>query len=184
MSTDPTAQQAIRDHLDGGHAATDRIRRINAELRAALAPEGCSHRGPGSENSAPTVLTEETITAAERAFAEHQRGFIAGHEQAQDDLEALVRERDEARAEVALLKSPERDTTGLTYGDKAAWDDLCTRWRAAEAAVTAALALAEEWEAIANRWGEHMPRTAINRVHARRLRAALAAFTDSRPGRG
>lgn len=59
--TDPTAQHAIRDHLDSGYPAIDRIRQANAELRAALAPEGNSHRGPGIENSTPAVLTGDRI---------------------------------------------------------------------------------------------------------------------------
>jgi hypothetical protein len=60
--TDPAAQHAIRDQLDSGYPAIDRIRKANAELRAALAPEGCSHRAPGSENSTPAVLTVDRIT--------------------------------------------------------------------------------------------------------------------------
>jgi hypothetical protein len=62
MPENPAAQHAIRDQLDSGYPAVDRIRKANAELRAALAPEGCSHHGPGSENSTPPVLTVDRIT--------------------------------------------------------------------------------------------------------------------------
>ena len=44
------------------------------------------------------------------------------------DVKELTRQRDE-------LISPERDTTGLTAGDRRAWDDLLQRWKAAEAAL-------------------------------------------------
>lgn len=66
--TDPTAQHAIRDHLDRGYPAVDRIRQANAELRAALAPEGNTHREPRSENSAPAGLTGARITIPKPAI--------------------------------------------------------------------------------------------------------------------
>lgn len=65
-------------------------------------------------------------------------GVVCGQCQRVDRAraEAAERERDEARAEVERLKSPERDTTGLTYGDKAAWRHLIARAEAAESALT------------------------------------------------
>jgi hypothetical protein len=71
MTTDPAAQHAIRDQLDSGYPAIDRIRKANAELRAALAPEGCSHRGHAGEYSARPVLTAERITWRDRSLVEY-----------------------------------------------------------------------------------------------------------------
>ncbi|MBM0124576.1 hypothetical protein [Pimelobacter simplex] len=53
------------------------------------------------------------------------------------------------------------------------------RAEAARSSVTAGLALADEWQAIDDRWDEHLPRTALHRAHATRLRAVLAASTTT-----
>lgn len=84
---------------------------------------------------------DEALDNARTAWAVHREhvdkmGPIIARHAGDATFEKL--RADKAEAERDRLLSPGRDATGLTYGDRTAWNDLCGRWREAEARAEAA----------------------------------------------
>ena len=123
----------LDERIDEGHTL---YRRINAEPCEPCGTPDCGYYDEDYDRE-PFVAH---VSAHHGDTAVRRRALDAeAIAHAPEDIAALL-------AEVERLRSPERDTTGLTYGDKAAWRDLLARAEKARADLRVAVARIDEIE--------------------------------------